>query len=128
VRSSATAAKLTELIRVCGSCGQALSNHQFALFASVIAGQQEVPRLTAFFQLVRQHEWRSLGKFQEWDGTRDVVQAFAIRCPTGAMQMIALKDFFDPLAANELYLQENLEPTEANVLLTLLPPDKWQGF
>jgi hypothetical protein len=125
---NATAVKLSELIRVCGSCGRPLESHHFALFASIIAGQQEIPRLTKFFQLAKQSEWETLAKFQEWDGTRDVVEAFAVRCPGNPLQMVILKDVFDPLAATELYIQDTLGQVETEIVLTLVPHNKWQAF
>jgi hypothetical protein len=128
MKSDATAAKLTELIRICGICGGPLNQHQFALFASAIAGQREIPRLTKFFELSKQHQWNRLVEFQEWDGTRDIVQAFAIRCPRETIQMVVLKDVFEPLAANQLYTQETLEQKEAAVVLALTPHERWQTF
>src|SRR5271165_2662273 len=128
MRSDATAVKLTELVGGCGICGGPLNKHQFALFASAIAGQREIPRLKEFFELSTQHRWDALVEFQEWDGARDVVQAFAIRCPRDTMQMVVIKDVFEPLATNQLYTKETLDPIEAAIVLALTPPEKWQAF
>ena len=115
-------------MRVCGSCDRPLKSHHFALFASIIAGRQQIPRLTKFFELAKQREWGKLAEFQEWDGTRNVVEAFAVRCPGNTLQMIILKDVFEPLAANELYTRDTLGQLETDAVLALVPHNNWQAF
>lgn len=126
--SNATAAKLSELVGVCRRCDGPLTNHQFALFASVIAGQREIPRLKEFFDLAERHDWEGLAKFQEWDGSRDVVQAFVVKCSVNELQLVVLKDFFEPLAADRLYSHVAVEPKEGAVIEALIPRENWQSF
>lgn len=126
--SDATAAKLAELIGVCRRCDGPLIGHQFARFASIIAGQREIPSLKEFFDLSERHNWEGLVKFQEWDGSRDVVQAFVIKCSHNELQLVVLKDVFEPLAANQLYSYVAIEPKESAVIQALIPSENWQNF
>jgi hypothetical protein len=94
----------------------------------VIAGQREIPSLKEFVDLSERHNWEGLAKFQEWGGSRDVVQAFVIKCSHNELQLVVLKDVFEPLAANQLCSYVVIEPKESAVIQALIPSENWQSF
>src|SRR5215813_11112941 len=123
-----TASKLRELLPVCRLCEGNWATHWYAVLASCIVDSHTISRVTEFFRLAEQHNWRALATFQEWNGLRDIAEAFAIACPSGAKQVIVLRDPYDYLQASELCMQEALTADESDLLCSLIPPEKWEPF
>ena len=125
--SSATAEKLTQMVRQCPVCMSNLEGHRFAQFATVICAKEDMSPLTAFFECVKKREWIGLRRFQGFKGDRDDVVAYVIACGPGGC-IAVVKSVFDLYAPDELLLLESISQEDVGVIRTFLPAEDWEAL
>ena len=113
---SPTGAKLQALLPKCPVCGESTRGHCFGQVANTPISKDKEPMLTRFFGFVRQHEWKQLIEFKDWDSTSDNVVAYALRGghPNGVL--VVLKDVFEVYGHDEIVLQETLSAADIETL------------
>jgi hypothetical protein len=124
----ATAGVLRKLLTKCPACTNEAGGHRFAELATVIIGDQERPRLTAFFSHLRGHEWSKLIEFKDWRPDRDILVGYALRCPSGDGLVVAVKSPYELYSPYEIFLQEAVTPMELEGFNKLLPELEWRAI
>jgi hypothetical protein len=92
------------------------------MFASTVASEKNMARLTEFFEKVRGHDWPCVAAFTEFDATENDVVAYAVRC--GGFVAV-VRSPFELYENDELYLRENVTATEMAVIESLIPSTSW---
>jgi hypothetical protein len=109
----------------CGLCPKPLSEHDWAMFASTVASKENMPRLKEFFEKVKEHDWRSVATFNDFDATEDDVLVYAVRCESGG-SVAVVRSPFELYENDELYLRETVTPDEMSVIERLIPSTSWR--
>jgi hypothetical protein len=109
----------------CSQCPKPFPEHDWAGFASTVASEQNKDRLTDFFEKVKEHDWRSVAKFQDYDATQNDMLVFAVRCVSGGFVFI-VRSPFELWEDDEVYLREAVTPAEMAEIESWIPPDSWQ--
>lgn len=112
----------------CPRCRQPLQNHGYQLFASTVADADRRESLLRFFQLAKAHDWKNLRRHQDFDGTKNVAQIYALKCPLNELLMLYVRNPFEPLDSELLEAWEALDRVEAVDWSALLQPERWLSF
>ncbi|HWC99824.1 MAG TPA: hypothetical protein VG456_23850 [Candidatus Sulfopaludibacter sp.] len=108
----------------CSQCPKPLAEHDWAGFASTVASERNKDRLTEFFEKVKEHDWRSVSKFQDYDATQNDMLVFAVRCVSGGFVFV-VRSPFELWQDDELYLRETVTPVEMSEIESLISSDSW---
>lgn len=108
----------------CNQCPKPLAEHDWAGFASTVASEQNKGRLTDFFNKVKEHDWRSVATFHDYDATQDDMLAFAVRCVSGGFVFV-VRSPFELWQDDELHLREAITPAEMKEIESHIPSDSW---
>ena len=100
------------------------AEHDWAGFASTVASEQNKERLTDFFEKVKEHDWRSVAKFQDYDATQNDMLVFAVRCVSGGFVFVVRRPF-ELWQDDEVYLREAVTSAEMMEIKSHIPPDSW---
>jgi hypothetical protein len=112
------------LIGPCGQCPKPLTEHDWAMFASTAASERNKPRLTQFFERVKEHDWRSVATFMDFDATENDVLVYVVRCVSGGFVAV-VRSPFELYESEELYLRETVTAAEIAVIESLIPSTSW---
>jgi hypothetical protein len=110
----------------CSQCPKPLAEHDWAMFASTVASEKNMTRLTEFFEKIRTHDWHGVATFTEFDATENDVVAYAVRCESGGFVAV-VRSPFELYENDELYLRENVSATEMPVIESLIPATSWHA-
>lgn len=108
----------------CTQCPKSLAEHDWAGFASTVASERNKERLTDFFEKVKEHDWRSVAKFQDYDATQNDMLVFAVRCVSGGFVFV-VRSPFELWQDDELCLRETVTTDEMSAIESLIPSDSW---
>ncbi len=108
----------------CNQCPKSLAEHDWAGFASIVANEQNKGRLTDFFNKVKEHDWHSVAKFQDYDATQNDMLVFAVRCVSGGFVFV-VRSPFELWEDDELYLREAVTSDEMLSIESLIASDSW---
>ena len=92
---AATAAELQKMLEHCPICQHGFVGHSYALLATTILGGEENSCTNEFLDALKEHRWRDARQFQEWEGSRDNLVAYALRCTDGRLVLLIVHDFFE---------------------------------
>jgi hypothetical protein len=109
----------------CPNCGSSLAEHDWAMFATTVAGEKNTPRLTEFFAKIKERDWRSVGTFADWDPIQNDMEVYAVRCVSGGVVFV-LRNPFELYESDELYLRETISAAEIVEIEKLIPSTSWQ--
>ena len=76
----------------CPGCHQDLSRHSIVLLGLTIASPETTQRVQEFIEAYRSHSWERVTQFQDFDGSCNAVEVFAISCPHGKNSAILVRD------------------------------------
>lgn len=110
----------------CSQCPKAFPEHEWALFATTVATKQNKDRLTEFFEKVKEHDWRSVAKFQDFDATQNDMLVFAVRCVSGGFVFV-VRSPFELWEDDEVYLREPVTQAEMAEIESHIQPDSWNA-
>src|SRR6185369_17434991 len=94
--------EITKMLKSCPMCQGHLDGHSYALFAITVASTDRRTRLLEFFDALKAHDWRQAIEFQEFEGSVNVAEAFALKCVSDAVALLMLRDPFELYDANEI--------------------------
>jgi hypothetical protein len=103
--TGAEASQIRRLLGTCTACGSPdFSGHRYTRVASSVVEDKAANR--RLFELAEKGDWESLIRSSTWDHTRDNLEWFAIKCPTGHLQVATI------LSPFELYQSDRLLTTQ----------------
>ena len=109
----------------CSQCPKALAEHDWAGLASAVVTEQNKERLTTFLEKVKEHDWRSVATFQDYDATHDDMLVFAVRCISGGFVFI-VRSPLELWEDDEVHLCEAVTPAETMEIESYIPSDSWR--
>ncbi|HEY0766106.1 MAG TPA: hypothetical protein VGD61_27235 [Pyrinomonadaceae bacterium] len=116
--------KILEL-ELCPGCGESLSGHKFALFASIIDDPNHKFRLEAFLNAIKSRSWGDVLPFREWDGGSDVMQVYALMCSSQTLSLVLIRNPVEVLDSERIVGIEPLDLEESRRLLELMHQVEW---
>ena len=121
-----TATKLRNLISECAICALNLEGHSYVELATTVIDVGLKDRMAEFLSRVRQHEWEKLTEFNDFQGDRDDLVAYAITGPHSDGMVIVIRDPFDLYEGPEMLIRDTLVAAEIASICTVLPSDAWK--
>jgi hypothetical protein len=122
----ATAVDLRRMLKSCPACAGDLDDHFYASFAITVASAENEERLGEFCRLLKAHDWSRLKQLDDFDPLLNAIEAFAIKCISGAIVLLAMRNPFELFDSNEVLDCEVLDSTTGNELDSLIEAEKWQ--
>jgi hypothetical protein len=114
------------MLKSCPACAGNLDDHFYASFAITIASPKNKERLGEFSRLLKAHDWVRLTQFDDFDPLLNAIEAFAVKCVSGAIVLLAVRSPFELFDSNEVLDCEVLDSTIGSELDSLFESDKWQ--
>jgi hypothetical protein len=122
----ATAVELRRMLKSCPACAGNLDDHSYASFAITVASPENEERLGEFCRLLKAHDWSTLAQFDDFDPLLNAIEVFAVKCVSGAIVLLTVRNPFELFDSNEVLDCEALDSTTGNELESLIESDKWQ--
>lgn len=120
-----TADRPPNLSTPCPNCGEPMRDHAWTLFASTVVSKKNLARLKDFEARVRSHDWVSLKSFSEWEGTKDNLDAFILRCRSGGAVLVYLDPF--ELYGPQLRSAGRIAPEEMSAIENIVGSSGWSS-
>jgi hypothetical protein len=121
------AAELRRMLRACPACGGDLAGHRHASFAITISTDENRNRLVAFFEALKEHRWREAKGFQEFEGRYDATEVIALRCVSGSLTMLLIRNPEELWESSSILDYEILSPQVGKELDAQIEPDNWRA-
>jgi hypothetical protein len=122
----ATAVELRRMLKSCPACAGNLDDHSYASFAITVASPENEERLGEFCRPLKAHDWSTLAQFDDFDPLLNAIEVFAVKCVSGAIVLLTVRNPFELFDSNEVLDCEALDSTTGNELESLIESDKWQ--
>jgi hypothetical protein len=103
--------EIRRMLKSCPVCQEHFDNHSYAQFAITVASTDRGTRLREFFDALKTHDWRKAIEFQEFEGLLNAAEAFALKCVSGAVVLLMVRNPFELYDANEILDYEILDAT-----------------
>jgi hypothetical protein len=113
-------------LQTCPVCSNELRGHRYALLASIIENPKNQPRLHKFLNDIKSRSWSEVLRFSEWQGDSDVVQLYAIRCPTSLFALILIRSPFELYDDDHIIAIETLTADESSTLEAVIRGLNWK--
>jgi hypothetical protein len=123
--SDATAVELRRILKCCPACAGSLDDHSYALVAITVAAPANQERLGSFCHLLKGHDWPALMRFDDFDPLLNALEAFAVKCSSGEMVLLSVRNPFELFESNEVLDCEVLDSTTGKQLDSLIETSKW---
>ncbi len=121
-----TAAELQRMLETCPACDGNLNDHSYALCAMTVASPENKERLSEFCHTLKAHDWLRLMQFHDFDPLLNALEVFAIKCVSGAMVLLAVRNPFEFYDASVILDCEVLDSTTGKELESLIESGKWR--
>jgi hypothetical protein len=112
----------------CCRCKQDLRGHRYQIFAVTVATTERHEALLDFFHLAKAHAWKSLARYQDFDGGKNAAEIYALRCPAGDLTALYVRDPVELYDSIELEEWDPLDEKGAQEWTSFLPESKWVAF
>jgi hypothetical protein len=122
----ATAAELRRMLKVCPACEADLNDHSYALFATTVASDERKQELLEFFQALKAHDWRRAQKFEDFDPLLNAAEAFALKCVSGTLVLLMVRNPFELFDASSLMYSEVLDGESGKELNAFIEAGAWR--
>jgi hypothetical protein len=123
-----TAAELRRMLKECPACDGDLAGHKYANFAITIATEENHTRLVAFFEAFKGHRWREAKRFQEFDGRHNAAEAVALRCSSGSLTLLLIRNPKELWEFSSILDYEVISPEVRKELDGQIEPDGWRAL
>jgi hypothetical protein len=123
-----TATEIRRMLTVCPACHQSCDAHSYALFATTVAVTDRGSRLREFLDTLKKNDWAKAMEFQEFEGSQDAAEAYAVRCVSGPVILLIIRSPFELFEPGEILSREVLEPSSGKALVRLIQPDAWANL
>ncbi|MCM3869729.1 MAG: hypothetical protein ND895_03375 [Pyrinomonadaceae bacterium] len=114
------------MLKSCPACARNLDDHLYASFAITVASPDNKERLGEFCRLLKSHDWSRLRQFDDFDPLQNAIEAFAVKCVSSAIVLLAVRNPFELFDSNEVLDCEVLDSTAGKELDSLIEADKWR--
>jgi hypothetical protein len=121
LESNQTVRSIRNLVPICSVCGQATSNHRYAVIGSAFK-EMSVEEL---FRLIDQREWSEIGAFHEYHPMKESLIIGAILGPHSGGLLVACKDPFSLSEPKELFKTVELSTEEVKDLTARITQKEW---
>ena len=108
----------------CPHCAGPISDHAWTMFACTVASDENKARVQDFEGRIKSHDWISLRKFSEWEGTKNNLNAVVLRCGSGGAVLV-LWDPFELWDSQQVCSVEKISPAEMSVIEDLIRSTGW---
>jgi hypothetical protein len=115
------------MLKECPACEGDLARHEYAKFAITIATDERSARLIEFFEALKGHRWREAKEFQEFDGRYNAAEAMALRCGSGSLVMLTIRNPEELWESSSILDYEVLSPEDSKELDIQIEPDRWRA-
>ena len=122
----ATAAELRRMLKPCPACGANLDDHWYALCAVTVAAPENKERLGDFCRTLKAHDWPRLIQFDDFDPLLNALEVFVIKCISGAMVLLAVRNPFELYETKAVLDCEVLASVTGKELDSLIESQQWQ--
>lgn len=112
----------------CLRCRKTLIDHSFQLFATAIATQENDGTLRGLIQLAKGFDWEKLAQFQEFDGTKNALEIFALASPNRDLTLLFVQDPFELFDGDSLEDCVSVPNDSAAKCHAALLRTKWNSF
>ena len=106
----------------CPVCTGEFAGHSYAALAMALVGEGSA---TDLISKIRNHQWAAAFAIQEFEGSRDVIIAYCLRCPSKRVAMVLVEDpfelYFNPMVVDF----EVLDHESSEQVTLLLDGSKW---
>jgi hypothetical protein len=113
------------MLKCCPACAGSLDDHSYTLVGITVAAPANQERLSSFCHLLKDHDWPALMRFDDFDPLLNALEAFAVKCPSEAMVLLAVRNPFELFESNEVLDCEVLDSTTGEQLDSLIETPKW---
>jgi hypothetical protein len=113
-------------LQTCPVCGEELRGHRYALLASIVDDAKDRSRLDKFLNDIKSRTWSEVLRFNEWQGDSDVIQLYAISCPTSLLALILIHSPFELYDDDHLVRIESLTTEESSTLKAATERRNWK--
>jgi hypothetical protein len=122
--------EISELRRMlgnrCPACSSTLDKHRYALIGRTVASTENSTRLKEFFDRLTNYDWQKVKEFRDFDGASDMAETHALKCVTGAMVLINVRDPVELFESSSILNVELLGEERARDLEQVIEPQKWR--
>lgn len=122
----ATAEELRRMLKCCPACEGGWFNHTYVSFAIMVIGEDKKDRVLALLEALKDHRWKEAQTFQEFDPLRDALEAFALRCCTGRIGLLIVRNPEELWESHSLIADEVLDLEAGHELAALIDPNNWR--
>ena len=96
----------------------------FSMVATIILEPENKLKVEAFCQAFRERRWGDLRTFQQWEGAKDNLEAYAVKCETGCV-LLVVYSHFELFFGDCVYHCEPLSVEEGRSLESFVPERSW---
>lgn len=134
VEEDTTARELCRMLRRCPVCGahaeeRGLTEHAYAHLAVTVLGEDAVGRAKHFLAACEEQRWTDARRFQEFDGRRDALVAYSVRCAAGdasraavLIERVPAKDY----EGDRIIACDVVSGDSAIALASVIPHNEWR--
>jgi hypothetical protein len=110
----------------CPACQRALNKHAYALIGRTVASRDNTQRLNEFFDGLKSHDWQKVKEFREFDGGFNTAEAYALKCISGSMVLLGVRDPVELFESSSVVHIEILTEKSASDLDLSIERSKWR--
>lgn len=113
-------------LQTCPICDKELRGHKYTLLASIVDKPKNQFRLREFLNDIRSRKWSDVLRVNEWQGDSDVVQLYALKCPTSRLVLILVRSPVDLYDDDHIEGIESLTEEESATLNDVIKSWTWK--
>ena len=117
---------LRQTLKTCPACGKNVVGHENAHFAMTIATEENQQRLRQFFNALKEHRWSDAQQFNEFDPVCDATDAEALKCTSGQIIMLYIRNPFELFENSRLISYDVLDLQNSKEVTMMIEPEKWR--
>lgn len=118
-------ANLRRMLGSCPVCNQNFTSHLYTRFAITIFTRERQHRIAEFLKALREHRWRDVMEFNEFDGMEDALVAHALRCGGRQIVWLVIREPYELGDSPTLVEQEILNLENSREIESLISQDSW---
>src|SRR5688572_29552405 len=112
-------------LKLCPACGRDLGDHLFSFLASTPVKVNEDPRAVSFLRSIKDHNWREVMSFQQWEGGYDDYELYGIRAEDHPLVLVTVWNPFELFYNEKTVDIEVLNETDSREVLALAGNKEW---
>ena len=122
--------EISELRRMlgnrCPACARTLDKHRYVLIGRTVVSSENGQRLNEFFDCLTNYNWQKAKEFRDFDGEFDAAEAHALKCVTGSIVLLHLKNPAELFESTSILNVELLSEEQAHDLAKAIESWKWR--